>query len=355
MLFTLGPFLLLGADTVRAAVLAFSKASLELNAVLNMNRRFWIGLLFAPSGWFSGAFLVAAESPPSRGFAESSIFTGNPLRFPVTRALQGNPPRLSSDQIAAYVRLHPNDPDACLAAVRLSHDLDLLQKSALQFPQHAALQLELFRRSELAAVRENALRAFRKADPQNILGAYLSALQWVKSGNPQEAVSELVNSGKSPFFSGYNEHGLDQTAEVFRLAGFSEAVAWGAAFIGRADTGTDEWSIFDMFSELAEFFQHTGDEQGAIVMRGMQLEFVRHLQHTLGVLEQVVGLKMELRLGAEFSVPIGAQVTLRRDEIITLVSRRDQWIQTATEEEVIHYLALVKQVGELETMRSTFR
>ena len=77
--------------------------------------------------------------------------------------------------------------------------------------------------------RREWLEAFKKAAPDNPLANYLSALDYFKSGQSDQALQELTAALDRPGFADYTEERIQTDEEAYRAAGFSEAEAKMAA------------------------------------------------------------------------------------------------------------------------------
>ena len=80
----------------------------------------------------------------------------------------------------------------------------------------------IFRQDATPAERRESLEAFKRAAPENPLANYLSALEYFKSRQPDQAVQELAAASDRQGLTDYTVERIRLDEEAYRAAGYSE-------------------------------------------------------------------------------------------------------------------------------------
>ena len=108
--------------------------------------------------------------------------------------------------------------------------------------------------------RRQALDILKQAAPDNALANYLSAGNYFKSGQPEQAIEELQAGAAKLNFNDYTQDSIQSMTEAYMAAGYSEAEAKLAATTGahrRGDSGRLSICVGD--SRPAGCAGHDGD------------------------------------------------------------------------------------------------
>jgi len=139
--------------------------------------------------------------------------------------LKDKNPKLTSDQVEAYLKANGRTAASLLAAFRTSGDLALLQEAMQKYPNdpQVAFEAALGKDSSLEEQRQ-WLNTFEQDAPNNALANYLSALNYFNSGQIDQGVQELTAaSGKS--LDDYTVSRVENDMEAYLAAGYSTADA----------------------------------------------------------------------------------------------------------------------------------
>ena len=207
-------------------------------------------------------------------------------------------PKLTAEQVEAYLKANGRKALSLLAAYRTSGDPALLQEAMEKYPNDPQVAFEAAFDKDLSPEqRRQWLNAFEQAAPDNALANYLSALDYFKAGQTDQAVEELIAaSGKAQF----QDYGLDRVQddeEAYLAAGYSEAEAAAIATqslllphlqplreLGR-----------DFLVPLANSYQQVGDEESAQAALQMGLNLGQRLNGSAGLflVGNCVGIAIE--------------------------------------------------------------
>jgi hypothetical protein len=119
-------------------------------------------------------------------------------------------PMLTAAQVEAYLKANGRTASSLLAAYRTSNDPALLKEAMEKYPSDPQVAFEAVFYKDLSPEQQRQwLNAFEQAAPDNALANYLSALNYFKAGQTNQAVQEIAAaSGK-----GFNDYTLDRVRD----------------------------------------------------------------------------------------------------------------------------------------------
>jgi hypothetical protein len=155
-------------------------------------------------------------------------------------------PKLSREQVEAWLAKHNRNAMSLLAAFRAQGDTNYLNEAATNFPNDPHVELAVLAHDEFPADRRKWLDLFKASSPSNSLANYLSAQDYFKNGKNDEAVQELLAaSGKPQFDSFQTESRLDEE-DLYLASGKSPF---------EASTGSSTSMAGDVIPELQTYRQ----------------------------------------------------------------------------------------------------
>ncbi len=163
---------------------------------------------------------MQSSAPPAGSLADDSLSTNL-----ISQVLQGKPaPRLTAEQVGPYLQANRRNAASLLAAFRTTGDPVYLEEAMQKFSGDPQVAFEAaFRKDASPEQQRQWLDAFKKSDPQNAFADYLSAANYFKAGQPDQAVKDLVAASGKPQFQDYTLERVQDDEEVFRAAGYSVA------------------------------------------------------------------------------------------------------------------------------------
>jgi RNA polymerase sigma factor (sigma-70 family) len=134
-------------------------------------------------------------------------------------------PMLTAAQVEAYLKANGRTASSLLAAYRTSDDPALLKEAMEKYPNDPQVAFEAVFDKNLSPEQQRQwLNTFEKSAPDNALANYLSALNYFKAGQTNQAMQELAAaSGK-----GFDDYTLDRFRDdekAYLSAGYSAAEA----------------------------------------------------------------------------------------------------------------------------------
>ena len=206
-------------------------------------------------------------------------------------------PKLTAEQVEPYLKANRRSAASLLAAYRTTGDAALLAEAMQTYPNEPQVALEAaFKKDASSEERHQWLEALKKSDPANSLPNYLSALDYFKSGQTDEAVQELIAASGKQQFQDYTLDRMQDDEEAYLAAGYSAAEAKtipGSQLLlpqlkQLKDVGL---SLVD----LAKSYQQVGDETSAQAALQMAANLGQRYKNTPGETEVswLVGMAVE--------------------------------------------------------------
>src|SRR5439155_24682251 len=107
------------------------------------------------------------------------------------RILRGYPcpPKVSAEQVEPYLKETQRIAASLLASSRVTGDQTLLQEAMEKYPHDAQVDFAaVFKKNASPEERRQWLEAFKQSAPDNALANFLSAREFFKSGQMDQAV-----------------------------------------------------------------------------------------------------------------------------------------------------------------------
>ena len=142
-----------------------------------------------------------------------------------TRLVNGDVPKLSPEQIAAYLAQNQRNAESLLTASRTAEDTALLKEAQEKFPNDPRVAYASIFKCDSPEERSQWLDRLKQSAPDNALPSYLSALDAFRSGQMDRAVEEITAASAKQQFQDYSLDFLQNGEDAYRSAGFSEADA----------------------------------------------------------------------------------------------------------------------------------
>jgi hypothetical protein len=138
----------------------------------------------------------------------------------------GKQPKLTAEQIAGYLKANGRSAASLLAAYRTTGDPAFLAEAVQNYPADPKVAFEAaFKKDVSPQERQQWLETFQKSDPGNSLPNYLMAADYLRSGQTDRAVEELIAASAKPEFADYTRERMQDGEEAYLAAGYSVAEA----------------------------------------------------------------------------------------------------------------------------------
>jgi len=277
--------------------------------------------------------------------------------------------KLSLEQVASYLKANQRSAESLIAASHLTGDLSLLREAVEKYPNDPGVNFAAcfaLKDETDPADHRQRLEAFKQSAPDNALANYLSARDYFRSGQTEEAVRELVAASGKPKFQDYYAD-FAQNAEVaYQAAGLSSLEAAELACGQPLPQLAELKGLGQSLGELARFYRQVGDEASAQAALQMGVALGRQVgepapQST--VIGELVGMAIERQILGTLDPAspydaAGHSVRDRLDELLrerevrkALIQQGERLLRTLPEPALINYYNRMRTSGELEAMR----
>jgi tetratricopeptide (TPR) repeat protein len=253
--------------------------------------------------------------------------------LPVTnltdRYLKSGPAKLTREQAEAYLKSNGRNAATLLAAFRASDDTALLEEAMEKFPNDPRVDLAaIFKSGSSPEEQRQWLSAFERSAPDNALANYLSALNYFKAGQSEQAVQELSAASGKPQFQGYARESAQSDVEAFLAAGYSvgDAKVFGPTINPQTPINSALRELGQDMLGLATGYQQSGDQASAQTAFQMTVNLGRTLDAPDGAtaVGRLVGMNIERTAfnAMDPAGPYGAAGQTVQDRIDQLAQQR---------------------------------
>ena len=284
-------------------------------------------------------------------------------------------PALTLDQLKTYLEANHRDADSLLAAYQATHERALLDEAIARYPNDPRVAYNAWSRSQPDAndpdalkARRQALDLLKQAAPDNALANYLSAANYFKSGQPEQAIQELQAGAAKPKYDDYTQQAIQSMGEAYCAAGYLDFEAKAAATFGALLPNMGEMKQAGVsLVELANSYQQGGDSASAQAALQMCLDLGQRLNdpNSLTLIQTLVGIAIQRKgleaMAAAATDPATAQalqeqlnaLNQQRTGIKELVAGQpiETWLQNAPPAEVNAYFDRMRLFGEQRALQ----
>jgi hypothetical protein len=259
-----------------------------------------LGILSAKLSLHLPAPPVQFTTPPKPP-AEAGQSTNLLARF---QGLKDKAPnRLAVAQLESYLNTHGRNAASLLAAYRTTGDQTLLAEAMQKNPNDPQVALDAAQRQDASvADRRQWLETFKHSAPDNALPNYLSALDYFKAGQTDQAVQELLAASGKQQFNDYSAHRVQDNEQAYLAAGYPVGEAKAMAPLQQAMYWASSEEAEGMFTsfqsqltqlqqvkelsqnvvELAKSYTQAGDPASARAALQIVANLGQHYSNTSG-------------------------------------------------------------------------
>jgi hypothetical protein len=289
--------------------------------------------------------------------------------------LKGDLPALTLDQLETYLDVNHRDAESLLAAYQVTHERALLDEAIAKYPNDPRVAYTAWFRSQpnsddpdALQARRQALDLLKQAAPDNALANYLSAANYFKSGQPQQALQELQTAAAKPVYNDYTQDAIQSMEEAYRAAGYSDVESKVAATCGVLLPHLVEMKQAGLsLVALASSYRQAGDPASAQAALQMCLDLGQRLDdpNSMTLLQPLVGIAIE-RAGLEAmgaATPDADTARALQEQLNTLNQQRagiralvadqpiETWLPTASPEDINSYFDRMRFFGEQRALQ----
>jgi hypothetical protein len=274
-------------------------------------------------------------------------------------------PRLSRAQIDSYLAENHRSAESLLTAFRLSGDRELLKEASEKAPHDPRVALTALFKAGSPEERRQWLDTFKQSAPDNALPNYLSALDYFKAGQPDQAAQELLAASARPKFQDYSTDFVQNAEEAYRSAGYpgleAKAIATWSLELPQFKQFLE---LGDSLAEMANSYRQAGDEPSAQTVLQLGLGLGQRLaSEPAPLLQELVSLKVQNQIlsAMDPASPYGDSgqtIKNRMDEIAGqravikgLAQQTESLLQVMSEPDAASFYDRLKMFGEMDAVR----
>ena len=277
-------------------------------------------------------------------------------------------PKLTAEQIEPYLKANGRNAASLLAAYRTTGNPALLEEAMQKYPNDPQVDFEAaFRSDAPAGDRHQWLEAFKKSAPENALPNYLSALDYFKAGQPDQAVQELNAASSKQPFQDYTMDRIQDDYEAYLSASYpvaaAETVSARGLFLPQL-AQVKELGL-DMI-DLANSYRSSGDQASAQAILQMAANLGQRYGNTIAgetEVSRLVGMFVERSAlnAMDPTSPYGSdgqtvqdrmnQLSQQRDVLNQLNQQAEPLLPTMSDQGWISYKERWKLFGEEAALR----
>jgi tetratricopeptide (TPR) repeat protein len=202
---------------------------------------------------------------------------------------------VTTEQLRDFLEKNHRNADSLLGAYRVTRDKSLLKEAEEKFPNDPRVDFDaaFFGPPE---ERRKWLDTLKQSAPDNALANYLSAADYFKSGQKDQALQELLAAGGKSAFSDYSLDFTENSAEAYQAAGYSLTESEMAASTQLLLPQLAEFkSVGVNLVDLAKSYQQSGDAASAQAALQMASDLGQRLNqgNSLTLIQTLVGVAIQ--------------------------------------------------------------
>jgi hypothetical protein len=209
-----------------------------------------------------------------------------------------NNAKLTVSQLDHYLQSNQRSAASLLAAFRTTGEPELLAEAAQKSPDNAQVNFEAaLRKDAPAEERRGWLDALKRSAPDNALANYLSAMDYFRSGQTDQAVQELAAASAKSEFKDYTLDRVQDDEEAYRAAGYtvaeSQLVANQQLLLPQL---VETKELSNRMLALADSYRQNGDEASRQAVLEMALNLGRRYSEAAPgdrLISQLLGVAVE--------------------------------------------------------------
>jgi hypothetical protein len=209
----------------------------------------------------------------------------------------GDAPKLTRDQIEAYLTANHRSAESLLAAFRALGDSAFLQEALEKYPNDPRVNFAaVFKADAASAERRQYLEALKQSAPENALPNYLSAMNYFKAGQNEQALQEIAAASGKQTFQDYSSDFIQAAEEAYLAAGYSVAEAKVLASSQLLLPHLTQLRDLGLkMVDLAKAYRFSGDETSAQATLDMVMNLGQRYHGAGGeaLVSQLVGISIE--------------------------------------------------------------
>jgi hypothetical protein len=275
------------------------------------------------------------------------------------------PPKLTTEQVEAYLKTNGRNASGLLAAYRTGGNPALLTEAMQNYPSDPRVAFEaVFKKDLSPELRRQWLNTFEQTAPNNALANYLSAREYFKVGQTDQAVQQLVAASGKSQFQDYTLDRRQDDEEAYLAAGYPIGAA---KMIASGQVELPQLSELKQLGlqmvELSKSYSSVGDQASAQAVLQMAVNLGKGYGAGDCAISHLVGMVIERNAlnSLDPNGPYGAdgqtvqdrlnQLSQQKAAIKALFDQGNPLLETMSERDWVTYIDRDKTYGEEAAMR----
>ncbi|HSY17657.1 MAG TPA: sigma-70 family RNA polymerase sigma factor [Candidatus Acidoferrales bacterium] len=279
-----------------------------------------------------------------------------------------NAPKLTADQVEAYLKANGRKASSLLAAYRTGGDPALLKEAMEKYPNDPQVAFEAVLNKDFSPAQQRQwLDAFEKSAPDNALANYLSAYNYFTSGQIDQGIQEVTTASGKPQLQDYTLNRAQDDEEAYLSAGYSAA---------EAERISDAWLMVPQLNQIKQLGVNLVDLAKAYTQSGDQASAQAAFEMAIGLgqrftdpstdpmlLDQLVGMAIE-KIALSAMPPESSfggngqtaqdqlnQITQNRAAISKLMQQVTPLLPTMSDQDILNYENRRRAFGEVAALQ----
>ena len=293
-------------------------------------------------------------APPMLVAAATNAPVEDLQRTNVYARFKDKPPKLTGEQVEAYLKANGRKASSLLAAYRTSGDPALLKEAMGKYPNDPQVAFEAVSDKDLSPEQHRRwLNLFEQSAPDNPLANFLSALDYFNAGQIDQGIGELTAAAGKQTLKNYTLDRWKDDEDAYLSAGYSVAEA---KFLATSELSLPQLAPIKQLGQdlvdLANAYSKTGDQASAQAALQMAMDLGQHYVSASpgdAMISQLVGLVVQ-RNALRAMNPNGPygdtgqtvrdqlnQVEQQRTALKELAQRAGDLLETMPDQEWVNY------------------
>jgi hypothetical protein len=258
-----------------------------------------------------------------------------------------------------------------LTAFHELNDTNYLREAATNFPNDPRLQWTVLARNAFPEDRRKWLDSFKTSSPSNSLANYMSAQDYFKNGQTNEALQEVFAAAGKAQFADYSMDTMLDDEAFGRFAGRSPSEIHAEAMTSMSGDALPELSGFKSIAmsirDVQQQYAAAGDNASVQNLAQAGVDFANRMTSGDGgkmLINQLVGFACEATvlaaldqntsydfLGGQTPAQWGADLKQQKAAIRDVVKNAEVLLPNMSDDQLSSYWERVKIYGELNAMK----
>ena len=278
----------------------------------------------------------------------------------------GSFPKLTLEQVEPYLQANHRNAESLIGAFMATGDRAFVHEAMQKFPNDPKVAYNALYFGNLSPEESRQWAdTFKRVAPDNSMANYASALDYMKSGQPDLALQDMTAAGKGTW-TDYSSQFMQSSEEAYRAAGYSDVDAKFAAQTQLLLPDLAQLKQLGVqINDLAKTYQQAGNATAAQNALQMDIQLGQQLSavDAQPLITTLVGFAVEKIALASMdpNAPFGNtgqtvqdqinQIAQQRQYIKSVTSQANGLVAQMSDDDVFSYFQRRQSSGEIAAMQ----